>query len=305
MALSVALPAALPTVAALPADVRGALPALTVMMVNGAFNFLIAILILIAGWVVARWVGRWVHDLIGRSHYIDDTLKPLISSFTSYVILAITVVAVLGQFGVQTTSLIALLGAAGLAIGLALQGTLSNVASGVMLLVLRPFRVYEKIKVADAFGTVREIGLFRTEIATADGNFVSIPNATIFSGTIINMSRESTRRTDFTVEIDRGENLDQVQKTILECLGREQRVLKSPAPTVRVETLGPVSTILEVQVWLANRDFITVLSDVKKQVRHALQAAQVSAPVPVPAPAVEPWHQPAEKQEQKEAAKPN
>jgi small conductance mechanosensitive channel len=179
------------------------------------------------------------------------------------------------------------------------------VASGVMLLVLRPFRVFDRIKVTDALGTVREIGLFRTEIITDNGNFVSIPNATIFSGTIINMSRESSRRTDFTVEIDRGENLDQVQKIILECLGREQRVLKSPAPTVRVETLGPLSTIVEVQVWLANRDFITVLSDVKKQVRHALQAAQVSAPVPVPAPAVQPWHPPAEKADKQEVAKPN
>src|SRR5882757_5682252 len=105
-----ALPAlsnALPTVAAMPGDVKDALPALTVMMVNGAWNFLIAVLILIAGWIVSRWVGRWVHELIGRSHYIDDTLKPLISNSVGYVILAITVVAVLGQFGVQTTSLIA------------------------------------------------------------------------------------------------------------------------------------------------------------------------------------------------------
>jgi len=121
----------LPTVASMPGDVKDALPALTVMMVHGAVNFLIAVLILIAGWVVARGLGRWVRDLIGNSHYIDDTLKPLISNFARYAILAITVVAVLSQFGVQTTSLIALLGAAGLAVGLALQGTLSNVASRV------------------------------------------------------------------------------------------------------------------------------------------------------------------------------
>jgi small conductance mechanosensitive channel len=295
------VPATLPAVASVP----GELPTVTAMVMHGAVNMTIAVLILVAGWILARCVGRWVRDWVGRSHYIDATLKPLVATFARYLILALTIVAVLGQFGVQTTSLIALLGAAGLAVGLALQGTLSNVASGVMLLVLRPFRVFDRIKVTDALGTVREIGLFRTEIITDNGNFVSIPNATIFSGTIINMSRESSRRTDFTVEIDRGENLDQVQKTILECLGREQRVLKSPAPTVRVETLGPLSTILEVQVWLTNRDFSTVLSDVKKQVRHALEAAQVSAPVPVPAPAVQPWHPPAEKEEQKEAAKPN
>src|ERR1041385_172724 len=141
MALSIALPAALHSVASMPNEVKDALPALTVMLVNGAINFLIAVLILIAGWIIARWMGRWVHDLTGRSHYIDDTLKPLVANFVRYAILAITVVAVLSQFGVQTTSLIALLGAAGLAIGLALQGTLSNVASGVMLLILRPFRV--------------------------------------------------------------------------------------------------------------------------------------------------------------------
>src|SRR5882672_242758 len=178
-----ALSPTLPTFASMPNEVKEALPAITVMMVHGALNFLIAVLILIAGWVAARWIGRWVHDLIDRSHYIDDTLKPLISNFARYGILAVTVVAVLSQFGVQTTSLIALLGAAGLAIGLALQGTLSNVASGVMLLILRPFRVFEKIKVADAFGTVREIGLFRTDIVTDDGTYISIPNATIFAAT--------------------------------------------------------------------------------------------------------------------------
>jgi small conductance mechanosensitive channel len=281
------------------------LPALTVMIVNGAWNFLIAVLILIAGWVVARWVSRWVHDLIGRSHYIDDTLKPLISNSAAYVILAITIVAVLAQFGVQTTSLIALLGAAGLAVGLALQGTLSNVASGVMLLLLRPFRVYEKIKVADAFGTVREIGLFRTELVTDEGNFISIPNATIFSGTITNLSRETTRRTNFTVEVDRGEDIDAVQKTIIESLAREPRVLKAPVSVVEVDALGPISTTLTVHAWLRNNDFVGTVSDIKKRVRQALQDRDVSAPVPVPAPAVAPWQPSDEKPADKHASKPN
>jgi small conductance mechanosensitive channel len=292
-----------PTVAAMPGEVKDALPALTVMMVNGAWNFLIAILILIAGWLVARWVGRWVQDLIGRSHYIDETLKPLIANFASYVILAITVVAVLSQFGVQTTSLIALLGAAGLAVGLALQGTLSNVASGVLLLILRPFRVTEKIKVADGTGTVREVGLFRTDIVTDDGVYVSIPNTTIFSGPIINVSRESRRRTNFTIEVDRSEDLDAAQKTILECLGRETRVMKAPAPTVEVDGLGPISTTLTVRAWVENRDYVATLSDVKKRVRQALQGAEISAPVPVAPPAVAPWTPPVPQPH--ESKKPN
>ena len=305
MALSAALPPVLPAMAAVPADVKGALPALTVIVVNGAVNFLIAILILIAGWLVARWVGRWVHDLIDRSHYIDDTLKPLIANFTRYSILAITIVAVLSQFGVQTTSLIALLGATGLAIGLALQGTLSNVASGVMLLVLRPFRVFDKIKIGDANGIVREIGLFRTEIVTDDGNYVSIPNSTLFSGTIINVSREAQRRTNFTIEVDRSENLDRLQKVVLEALERSPQVAKEPAPIVRVDTLGPLSTTLTVHAWLQNRDFLNTLSDIKKRVRHAMQEAEIAAPIPVAAPAVAPWQPPAEQAADKHANKPN
>jgi small conductance mechanosensitive channel len=297
-----AVPATLPSVASVP----GAIPALTVMAMNGAVNITIAVLILAAGWILARLVEQWVRDLTGRTQYVDPTLKPLLASSARYTILALTVVAVLGQFGVQTTSLIALLGAAGLAIGLALQGTLSNVASGVMLLVLRPFRMFDRVKIADVSGTVRGIGLFRTDIVTDNGNFVSIPNATIFSGTIVNMSREVTRRTDFTVEVDRAENLDRVQKRILECLALEQRVLKAPGPAVEIDTLGPISTTLTVKVWLDNRDFGSTLSDVKKRVRHALQHADVSAPVPVPAPAVQPWHPPAEDEPAgREADKPN
>jgi small conductance mechanosensitive channel len=300
-----ALPTTLPSAAAMPATVKAALPAITVLLVNGAEDLLFATLILIAGWMVARWVGRWAHDVIDRSHHVDATLKPLIANFAQYLIIAITVIVVLGQFGVQTTSLIALLGAAGLAVGLALQGTLSNVASGVMLLFLRPFRVNEKIRFSDAVGTVREIGLFRTSIVTDDGLFVSVPNATIFSGTITNTSREASRRANFMVEVDRAEDIETVQKTILEALQQEPRVLKAPAPTVDVDTLGPLSTTLSVQAWLQNRDFGAAQSDLKKRVRRALTGANVSAPVPVAAPAVAPWTPEPEKPADGQAKKPN
>jgi small conductance mechanosensitive channel len=174
-----------------------------------------------------------------------------------------------------------------------------------MLLVLRPFRVFDKIKVADTSGMVREIGLFRTEITTDSGNFVSIPNSTIFSGTIINVSREAQRRTDFTIEVDRGENIDRVQKAILEALENVPQVVKSPPPVVQVDTLGPLSTTLVVQAWIPNRDFLATLSEVKKSVRHALNQAEISAPVPVAAPAVAPWQPPAEQQADEHANKPN
>jgi small conductance mechanosensitive channel len=303
MASPIALPATLPSAATVPATVKAALPAITLMLIDGAKDLVIATLILVAGAVAARWAGRWAHGLIDRSRHVDDTLKPLIANFARYSVLAVTLVVVLGQFGVQTTSLIAILGATGLAIGLALQGTLSNVASGVMLLFLRPFRVHDKIKFADAVGTVQEIGLFRTAVLTDDGLYVSVPNATIFTGTIINTSRERTRRANFTVEIDRAENLDAAQKTILDAIIRDPRVLKHPAPSVEVDALGPISTTLTVQAWVENSDFGGALSEVKKRVRHALQGAEIGAPVPVAAPAVAPWAPPVSEAETKPDAR--
>ena len=300
-----ALPVTLPSAATMPATMKAALPALTVMMVDGAKDLLIATLILIAGWTLSRWLGRWLHGVLDRTHYIDETLKPLIANFAAYGVLALTIVAVLGQFGVQTTSLIALLGAAGLAVGLALQGTLSNVASGVMLLVLRPFRVYEKIKIGDATGTVREIGLFRTAMVTDDGLFVSIPNSTIFSGTIINISRESSRRTGFTIDIDHSVDIAEARKVILNALANDKRVLRTPEPDVQVDDLSGAANVLSVQAWVSNRDFVGQQSALRAVVRKALHDAGISPPIPIPAPAVAPWSPPAETSVVAPKRKPN
>ena len=277
---------------------------LQLLVVDGGLRLLVGIIILVVGWMLATWAKRGLQAGLARIP-MDLTLKPLIASMARYVILVLTLLLVVQQFGVQTTSLIAVLGAAGLAIGLALQGTLSNVASGVMLLFLRPFRVFDKIRIADTNGMVREIGLFRTEIVTDDGNYVSIPNSTIFSGTIVNVSREAQRRTNFTIEIDRGENLDRVQKVILEALDRLPQVTKAPAPIVEVDTLGPLSTTLTVHAWVQNRDFLATLSELKKRVRHALNDAEIIAPIPVPPPAVAPWQPPTEQEADNRANKPN
>jgi len=288
-----ALPATLPSAATMPATLKAALPALTVMLVNGARDFLYATLILIAGWMLSRWMGRAMRNLLNRAHYMDETLKPLLANFARYAVLTVTIVAVLGQFGVQTTSLIALVGAAGLALGLALQGTLSNVASGVMLLFLRPFRVTDSIAIGEARGMVREIGLFRTALVTEDGVYVSIPNSTIFSGIIINNSRETIRRVTFTVDIDRGEDIGAVQKLILNLLAGDARVLKTPRPDVQVDNLAGTAVTLSVRAWVNNAGFAVQQSELRRQVRQALESAHVSPPVPVPAPAVAPWAPPA------------
>jgi len=289
-----ALPPTLPSVAAVPGDVKNAVPALTVMLVNGGVNILIAVVILLAGWALSRWVARWIRALLIHSTHVDETLKPLVMNFARYGIIGVTLVAVLGQFGVQTTSLIAILGATGLAIGLALQGTLSNVASGVMLLILRPFRVSEKITANGITGTVQEIGLFHTEVITDDGLFVAIPNSSIFSGIIINTSREPTRRISFSVDIDRDADIAAARSAILEAVARDRRILNEPPPQILVEALAGPQVLLIFHAWIPNNNFVEVQSDMRLLVRSTLTAAGFGPPVPVPAPAVAPWTPPAQ-----------
>lgn len=297
--------AAIPSPAALPESIKAALPTLTVMLVNGGLDLLAAIIILAAGWTLARWLAGWTHNFLTHATHVDETLKPLLVNFVRYGVLAVTLVAVLSQFGVQTTSLIALLGATGIAIGLALQGTLSNVASGVMLLFLRPFRVLEKIVITGITGTVQEIGLFRTVLVTDDGLYVSIPNSNIFSGVIINASRQPTRRTDFSVDIDRDADIDAARKVMLDAIAGDEHVLRNPAPRVVVDDLDGTKVLLTLQAWVSNRDFTLVQSDLRIKVRRALSEGSFSPPIPVPAPAVAPWAPPPEKPEEKQAAKPN
>lgn len=273
----------LPAAITLPDNVKDAMPALTVMLVNGALAFLAATLILIIGWTLSRWISRWLRDAMANLHMVDPTLKPLIATMVRYAILAVTLVAVLGQFGIQTTSLIALVGAAGLAVGLALQGTLSNVASGVMLLGLRPFRAFDKIKVTEIIGTVDEVGLFRTTLITDDGVYISIPNTSIFAGTISNFSRLKTRRVEFSVDIDHADNIEAARTAIVEMLKTDTRVLPQPAPDVEVEALSGTATLLLVHAWVANRNFVAIRSDLRGKVRQTLEAAGMHPPAPLAA----------------------
>ncbi len=170
------------------------LPVIIQLGIDWSINFLAAVITLIVGiWISSR-IGKWVKEALIRIDKLDPTLPPVAGSVFRYALLVVTIIAVLAQFGVNTTSIIAVLGAAGLAIGLALQGTLSNVAAGVMILFLRPFKVGNWIEASDISGTVREIGLFTTTIDTFDNVFISVPNSKIWSSTIVNHSRYNTRR---------------------------------------------------------------------------------------------------------------
>ena len=249
-------------------------------LVSSGMNFLAAVLILILGWTIAGWLAGWTRRALARSHHFDDTLKPITVSLVRYSIVIVTIIAVLHRFGVETTSLIAVLGAAGLAVGLALQGTLSNVAAGAMLLLLRPFRIGDFIEANGQGGTVREIGLFTTVMTSPDLIYVSIPNSQIFNGTILNYSHEPTRRINFTVGIDYSDEIDKAQAIIQGVLDADPRVLKDPAPMVPVGALGASSVDLIVRCWVCTGDYWSVLFDLQKAVKLALDAGGITIPFP-------------------------
>jgi small conductance mechanosensitive channel len=262
-----------------------ALSAANVLLVNEGLSVVAGILILVIGWVCATWAKRLTERGLARVP-LDLTLKPLIASLVRYAILIFTVVLVLGQFGVQTTSLIAVLGAAGLAIGLAVQGTLSNVAAGVMLLVLRPFRVGHFVQAGGQSGTVREIGLFTTIMTTRDLVYVSVPNAAVWSGVIINFTREPVRRLNFDLPVDVVNDLDHVEKTILAALQADEYVLKSPEPWIGVTELKEYAVIVGVRCYIRSENYWRALPSVQKSVKTALDKANVLIAVTRQAPVI-------------------
>jgi small-conductance mechanosensitive channel len=248
------------------------------LVLSGAVNVIIAVVILGAGLLISRWTYRFIHNGLERARFVDPTLKPLLSNVARYSVIAITVIAVLQQFGVQTTSLIAVLGATGLALGLALQGTLSNVAAGVMLLALRPFRAGDNVVFGDTSGTVREVGLFRTILISANGEFISVPNVLIFAGTIVNQSSEGTRRVEFKVLIDSAADIGRAQQVGLAALHADERVLKSPVPAVVIDKLSETAVQLSIQAWTMTRSYTAAMSDLQKNVRAAIVGAGIAPP---------------------------
>ena len=239
-----------------------------------------ALVILLVGWWIAGRTQYLVRRALDRVPRIDDTLKPFLSSSVRYFVIVITFVAVLAEFGVQTTSIIAVLGVAGLAIGLALQGTLQNIAAGIMLLVLRPFRVGEYIDAGGVSGTVDAINLFTTDMTTYDGIYRSVPNAELWNRNILNYSRNPTRRLDIPVGIAYEDDVEQALGLLLSHLSQDTRVLPDPEPQVLVTGLGDSSVDLTLRCWTSRTDFWPLRFELNKKVKLWLDAAGISIPFP-------------------------
>ena len=239
-----------------------------------------AILILIAGFIAAGWVSRTIRKRLNKIKRFDKTLIPVLSQISRYAILVFTFVLVLAEFGIQTASIIAVLGAAGLAIGLALQGTLQNVAAGLMLLFIRPFKVGDFIETGAGTGTVEEIRLFLTILHTSQGLRVAVPNAKIWSDSIINYSARPRRRIDLLVGISYDDDIDKASALILGLAKKEERIVDDPEPKVVVKNLGDSSVDLELRAWTKRQDYWDVRFGLTRDVKYALDKAGISIPYP-------------------------
>jgi len=239
-----------------------------------------ALFLLIVGWWVAVRASRAVTRLLGAQTRIDPMLCTVISSVVRYSILVIVLVAVLGQLGIQTTSILAALGAAGLAIGLALQGTLANIAAGMMLLWLRPFRVGDYIDTGSVAGTVMEVGLFASELHSWDGIYQFVPNSGLWNKRIVNYSRLGTRLVDLKFGVAYEDDIPKGKETLLKAAGEDARTRADPAPAVFVDELGDSAVVLRLRVWAANADYWDLRRALTENGKAALEAAGLSIPFP-------------------------
>ena len=242
-------------------------------------NIVMALAIFVIGKFIIKMIVSFAKRLMTKAK-VDAILINFVSSIVKTILLLFVVIAALNQLGVNTTSLIALIGAAGLAIGLALQGTLQNLASGVMLIIFRPFDAGHFVEAAGVSGVIEEIGIFTTTMRTGDNREVIIPNGEIFGGTITNYSKRSTRRVDMVFGIGYDDDIKKAKDIMLRVLNEDERVLKDPEPLVVVAELADSSVNFNVRPWCATAEYWDVYFDTHEKIKLAFDAEGISIPYP-------------------------
>jgi small conductance mechanosensitive channel len=243
-------------------------------------NLLASLVLVIGGWWLAAWAHHTLGRFLDRHARIDVTLRSVIASLVRYTILILVLVAALGQLGIQTTSVLAALGAIGLAIGLALQGTLANVAAGIMLLWLRPFKVGDYIEAGGIAGTLQEVGMFACEIRTWDGIFQFVPNAELWNKRLINYSRLPTRLVDLKFGIAYGDSIGKGREALMTVAQSDERVHPEPPPQVFVSELGDSAVVLGLRVWADTAEYWPLRRALTEQGKLALEEAGLTIPFP-------------------------
>ncbi|MCB9990501.1 MAG: mechanosensitive ion channel [Rhodospirillales bacterium] len=238
-----------------------------------------AALIMIAGWMIGNWISKRITSI----KKLDETLGSFLGGLAKYAVLAVALITVLGQFGVETASLLAVLGGAALAIGLALQGTLSNVAAGTMMLILRPFKVGDFITFGGTSGTVKSLGLFGTELATPDNVYIFAPNSQIWGNDIFNYTRNLHRRQDINLGISYDDDIGKALKVVQKILEKDERVLQSPddkKPMVMTSNMGAYSIDMIARFWCSKDDYWDLKWDLTKAIKEALDKEGITIPFP-------------------------
>ncbi len=260
-------------------DLGKVLDTLTVWVAQYSVKLVAAILIIIIG----RWISRRISRLLGRlldKNNVDVTLVRFAENLTYYALIVVVLIAAVGQLGINTTSFLTIVGAAGLAIGLALKDSLSNFAAGVMLTFFRPFRVGDFVEAGGVTGTVQGITIFNTVLNTPDNQKVIIPNGIITSDVITNVTANDTRRVDLVIGISYSDDIAKAKKIVSDLLQKEKRVLSDPAPVIAVSELADSSVNLVVRPWVKTGDYWTVRFDLTEEIKNSFDEAGISIPFP-------------------------
>lgn len=255
---------------------------LTDMAGDFAINLSVAIIILVVTVFASKWASRVTRRALSRVRGFrhDPTVLSFAVQVVRVVVFIIGFIAVLQRLGVQTTSIIAVLGAASLAVGLALQGTLSNVAAGVMLLILRPYRVGDLIDVGGRVGKVQRLDLFLTQMSDANNVKIVVPNSKVFGDTILNLSGQKTRRMELKIGVGYGENLNAAREALIAAASAHEHILPDPAPWAGVTALLDSSVEMTLQAWTKSEDYWQTKADVLQAAKEALDAAEIEIPFP-------------------------
>jgi small conductance mechanosensitive channel len=260
-------------------DMNTIIPKLQELAVFYGIKIIIAVVIFIVGRWIAKALKNFIQQMMAKRN-VETTIASFICN-TSYVtLMTIVIIAALNQFGIQTASLIAIVGAAGLAIGLALQGSLANFAAGFLMLIFRPFKTGDYIEGAGTQGTVEEIHLFTIQLKTPDNKTVIIPNAKLMGDNIINYSAKDKRRVDLVIGVSYSDNLSKVRQVLEDVLSKDNRVLKDPAPTIAVMELGDNSVNFAVRPWAKTDDYWNVYFDLTEDIKKRFDAESISIPFP-------------------------
>lgn len=238
-----------------------------------------AILVLIVGRLAARGIRALIRRALEKGQ-VDETLVSFVSSVGYVAIMAFVIIAALGQLGVQTASFVAVIGAAGLAVGLALQGSLSNFAAGVLMILFKPFKVGDFIEGGGVSGIVEAIGIFTTDLKSPDNKKIIVPNAKMTSDNIVNYSAKEMRRIDMVAGVSYGDDLDKVKKILVDILANDQRILQDPAPTIGVLELASSSVNFAVRPWAKTADYWDVYFATQESIKKRFDAEGITIPFP-------------------------